>query len=400
MIAINFYFFIHLFTGALAFSTFFLRLILVNWYVLEKTNSSFMVGLLASIPILIQPFAAPIGGILADKYSRKVILFITRMIEASGFILLAISINLDISPLILIGVLSGIVGISGAIGGPSWRNMLVDIVGRERIARGNALTELANGIVNAIVPALAALLLTIYTVSQLFWSLPLISYTSALLILILVIKLPPQEKNIDESSRNSSMKDSFIYAFNDSRIRPILILGSSTLIWGITQPLIPVYCRDVLNLDGVGYSLVTSANFVGAIFGSFLLIAYGSRLATGKFMSSFIMLFSIFMYLFFLVKNPFIAAFFLFTSNMFITIWIACVFTSLQLLPDKKYMGRVVSLFFSMFGLIGVGFILGGYLGDRIGLNLTVLVSVLVIIILNLAVLFSSSSYRNMRVDS
>ena len=61
-----------------------------------------MVGLLASIPILIQPFAAPIGGILADKYSRKVILFITRLIEASGFILLAISINLDISPLILI----------------------------------------------------------------------------------------------------------------------------------------------------------------------------------------------------------------------------------------------------------------------------------------------------------
>tara|TARA_B110000438_G_scaffold250610_1_gene254557 strand:- start:74 stop:235 length:162 start_codon:yes stop_codon:yes gene_type:complete len=53
-----------------------------------------------------------------------------------------------------------------------------------------------------------------------------------------------------------------------------------------------------------------------------------------------------------------------------------------------------------MFGLIGVGFIVGGYLGDKIGLNLTVLISVLIIITLNLAVLFSSSSYRNMRVDS
>ena len=37
-------------------------------------------------------------------------------------------------------------------------------------------------------------------------------------------------------------------------------------------------------------------------------------------------------------------------------------------------MGRVVSFFFTMFILIGLGFILGGIFGDIIGINLTILI--------------------------
>lgn len=381
----------------MAFSTFFLRLILVNWYVLEKTDSSFMVGLIASLPILVSPLAAPIGGKMADKYPRKLVLFFSRIGNGSAFILMALVVNLNITPIYLIGILSIILGFFGGIEGPSGRNMIVDILGRNKIAQGNAWAEFANGVVNALVPALSAILLTIFTVNQMFWSLPILGYLSAILLIYLIYFLPSQKK-IEDPSSDSSLKDSLNYAFKDKKLRPILILGTSTMIWGITQPLIPVYCRDILGLDGTGYSLVTSANFVGAIIGSFVLIAIGSKLATGKIMSFCMTIFSLTIFLFFLSSDPFIAGFLLFFSNIFITVWIASVFTTLQSFSEEKYMGRVVSFFIMMFGLIGVGFIIGGLLGDTIGITLTVAISSFLIILLNILVIALSKSYREMKI--
>tara|TARA_B100001287_G_C22662232_1_gene520967 strand:- start:659 stop:1819 length:1161 start_codon:yes stop_codon:yes gene_type:complete len=386
-----------LFSGALAFSTFFLRLILVNWYVLEKTNSSFLVGILGSIPILIQPLASPIGGKFADQYSRKHVLFITRIIEATSFLLLAIFINANISPLWSIGLMSLLVGLSGGINAPSWKNMLVDILGLENISKGNAITELINGIVNSVLPTLAALLLTIFTVSQLFWSLPIVSYFSGLLIFFMVIKMPPQKTL--ESTEDTSISDSINYVFKNDELRPIIILGASLILWGITQPLIPIYCRDFLNLDGTGYSLMTTAFFIGNMFGSIILVIFGSRLATGKLLSFYMFMYAAFSYLFFSFTDVFLSGICLFLSGAFISIWNANVFNLIQTISDEKYMGRVVSFFFTMFILIGLGFILGGIFGDIIGINLTILISCLAVIILHILIIVSSKKYRLLKLQ-
>ncbi len=386
-----------MFSGALAFSTFFLRLILVNWYVLEKTNSSFLVGILGSIPILIQPLASPIGGKFADQYSRKHVLFITRIIEATSFLLLAIFINANISPLWSIGLMSLLVGLSGGINAPSWKNMLVDILGLENISKGNAITELINGIVNSVLPTLAALLLTIFTVSQLFWSLPIVSYFSGLLIFFMVIKMPPQKTL--ESTEDTSISDSINYVFKNDELRPIIILGASLILWGITQPLIPIYCRDFLNLDGTGYSLMTTAFFIGNMFGSIILVIFGSRLATGKLLSFYMFMYAAFSYLFFSFTDVFLSGICLFLSGAFISIWNANVFNLIQTISDEKYMGRVVSFFFTMFILIGLGFILGGIFGDIIGINLTILISCLAVIILHILIIVSSKKYRLLKLQ-
>ena len=393
----NIFFTLHLFSGSLAFSTFFLRLILVNWYVLEKTNSSFLVGILGSIPILIQPLASPLGGKFADKYSRKHVLFISRIVEATAFLLLAIFINSNISPLWSIGLMSLFVGLSGGINAPSWKNMLVDILGLENISKGNALTELVNGIVNSILPTLAALLLTIFTVSQLFWSLPLVSYLSGLLIFFMVIKMPPQKTL--ENTEGSSISDSIKYVFKNDKLRPIIILGASLILWGITQPLIPIYCRDFLNLDGTGYSLMTTIFFIGNMFGSIVLIIFGSKLSTGKLLSFYMVMYAIFSYLFFNFTNVFLSGLCLFLSGAFISIWNANVFNLIQTISDEKYMGRVVSFFFTMFVLIGLGFIIGGFFGDIIGINLTIMISCLAVIILHIVVIVSSKQYRELKLQ-
>ena len=57
-----------------AFSGWVIRNYLINWWVLEKTNSTTIVGLVAASPTITVLLTAPIGGQLADKYSRKKLL--------------------------------------------------------------------------------------------------------------------------------------------------------------------------------------------------------------------------------------------------------------------------------------------------------------------------------------
>ena len=110
---------IFLFAHALGYSCFFLRIIFVGWYVLEKTDSLFLVGFLSSIPVIIFPLGSFYGGKFADTISRKLVVVIARTSEAILLFLTALFINLEIYPLVSIGVISFFYGISNGIGAPS-----------------------------------------------------------------------------------------------------------------------------------------------------------------------------------------------------------------------------------------------------------------------------------------
>ena len=135
------------------------------------------------------------------------------------------------------------------------------------------------------------------------------------------------------------------------------------------------------------------------MFGSILLVILGSKLASGKLLTFYISMFAAFSYLFFSFTNVIFAGFFILISGGFISLWIANVFNLLQTIPEEKYMGRVVSFFFSMFLLIGIGFILGGFLGEIIGINLTILISCLVIISMHIVIILSSRHYRELKLQ-
>ena len=66
-----------------AFSGWVIRNYLINWWVLEKTNSTTIVGLVAASPTITVLLTAPLGGQLADKYSRKK-LFLPKPLKFSS----------------------------------------------------------------------------------------------------------------------------------------------------------------------------------------------------------------------------------------------------------------------------------------------------------------------------
>ena len=79
----------YLIANGLAFSVFVARGTIVSWYVLEKTNSTLIVGLITSIPTMTLPILGPLGGRLADSFSKEKVFFYARITIFVVMILMA-----------------------------------------------------------------------------------------------------------------------------------------------------------------------------------------------------------------------------------------------------------------------------------------------------------------------
>ena len=108
-------------------------------------------------------------------------------------------------------------------------------------------------------------------------------------------------------------------------------------------------------------------------------------------------LFAVFTLFFFSISNPYLAGISLLIANLNYAIWITSLISSVQMFSDEKFVGRNVSIFAIMFGIGGFAYMVGGFLGDLIGIYLTMLIACLLIITINLLVLTYSENYRKLK---
>ena len=53
-----------------------------SWLVLELTDSSFLVGLVNAMPAMALLVLSPIGGVIADRYDRRLVALYGRLVVA------------------------------------------------------------------------------------------------------------------------------------------------------------------------------------------------------------------------------------------------------------------------------------------------------------------------------
>ena len=384
-------------SSALAFSIFFIRLILISWYILEETDSTFLIGLLTGLPAIFNIILAPYGGKFADRFSRKHIFFIFRTLSIVIFVAMALSITYNFNVILIILITSIFMGAFIGLEGPSARLLIADILGKEKIIEGNAAQEFFNQFLNATLPAIAGFLLTILSITLMFWSLPIIALLSSICAFITLLIFKENKKDeILQTSDNSSIRDAVIYSYKNIQIRCLLICSVTILGWGITQPLIPEYCRDKLGLDGSGYAIISSVYFVGAMIASISLPYLKKYVLNSKSIFLFIILYLISVILFFISPNFYIAGFMILLSGVFHAYWWAGVLLSLQIISEERFKGRVISFFFATLGLVGIGFILGGFFGTKFNSIVVASASGFILFATHFVLYVFSSSFRSL----
>lgn len=144
-----------LIANAAAFMGFQVRNMGQSWLVLELTDSSFLVGLVNAMPAMALLVLSPIGGVIADRYDRRLVALYGRLVVAimSYFVAFLVGSGaIEWWHLMVTGVL---IGIAFALSNPATQTIVMDVVGRERMVAAQSLNTTVSNLGNMIGPDVA-----------------------------------------------------------------------------------------------------------------------------------------------------------------------------------------------------------------------------------------------------
>jgi Transmembrane secretion effector len=99
----------------------------MNWLVLSLTNSPFLLGLvnfLGNAPML---FFSMFGGVMADRHSRKRILYITQTTMLTLVLILGILTFFGVIQIWMVVLISFSLGVAIAFNGPAYQTIMLDL---------------------------------------------------------------------------------------------------------------------------------------------------------------------------------------------------------------------------------------------------------------------------------
>lgn len=202
-----------------------------------------MLGLVAfsgQIPMLV---ATPLGGILADRFSKRNMLLWTQVVEMAVAIILAvIAWQQSFSPSILITA-SAVLGLAGAIEMPSRQAFVTEIIhDRKVLSNAIALNSLTFNGARVVGPAVAGLTLAIFNEPACF-AINAASYVAAIYTLLTI-----HPDKLGKKRTAGSMMEALQYL---RRFAPARWLMATVAITSICvapfMTFMPVYAKDIFN---------------------------------------------------------------------------------------------------------------------------------------------------------
>ena len=336
----------------------------LSWIAYRITGSALILGLVAfsgQIPMLL---ATPIGGFMADRFSKRNILLCTQVVEMFVAIMLSvIAWHQSFSPWILITA-SAVLGISGAMEMPSRQAFITEIIhDRSLLSNAIALNSLTFNSARLVGPAVAGLTLAVFNESTCF-AINATSYVAAIYTLLTIHTGKPIR---------TRAAGSFIEALKYlHQFPPACWLVTTVAVTSICvspfMTFMPVYAKDIFHGGPDLMGTLLGASGSGALAASLYLAnrkslqGLGNRIILACLLgggASIAFAYNIFMSL---------ALPLLFISGgTFIMIVTSCNILLQSLVPEHLR-GRVMAIYtMSFIGMLPVGSLVYGSLAHHLG---------------------------------
>jgi MFS family permease len=222
-------------------------------------------------------FGGIIGGALADKYGRRLMILIGLAASGIGNLFLGF-----VNDLILFYILSAILGLLSNFGRPARQAMVADLLPEEKQAEGFGILRIAFNISATIGPLLGGFLAT-----QSYMSLFIADAVSSIITAIIVYLVIPETKPelLDDESEETVMKTIIGYkeVLKDGIFMVFLSMSAiMTLVYMQMNSTLSVFLRDVHGFPLHEFSLLLSMNALMVVIFQFWIARKISKYAPMK----------------------------------------------------------------------------------------------------------------------
>ena len=251
----------------------FIQSIAQAWLVLELTNSGIALGITTALQYLPILIFGPYGGVIADRISKRKILYFTQSISGVLALILGVLVATGLVKVWMVYILAFCLGMVNVFDNPARQTFYIELVGPDNLRNAVTLYSTLVNLARIIGPAIAAALIASVGLAPCF-IINGISYIAVVIMLgmmrageLLITPPVPRAKG--------QLQEGFKYVASSNILGPTLlmmaIIGTLTFEFQVSLPLI---AHNTFNGDASSYAFLSISMGVGAVIGG---IFFASR---------------------------------------------------------------------------------------------------------------------------
>lgn len=341
------------------------------WLVYRLTGSAVLlggVGFANQIPIFL---LGPVGGSVADRYSRHRVVTATQvasMLLASTLAALTLTGRIEVRHIF---VLAALLGVVNAIDIPARQAFITDMVGRADLVNAIALNSTMFNGARVLGPAVAGLLVAGVGEGWCFL-LNAISYI-AVLAGLLRMRVPRRAGRAHGPVLQHAA-EGFRFVLRHAPVHAILLLLGLVSVTGMPYVvLMPIFADQVLHSGATGLGVLMGATGAGAVMGALLLASRTGLHGLGRIVALAAGGFGAALIGFSLSRVFLLSALLLVVAGFCLMLQMGSSNTLVQSMSPDHMRGRVMAVYSMMFmGVAPIGSLLAGILAAKFGAPLTV----------------------------
>ncbi|WP_042224562.1 MFS transporter [Oceanobacillus manasiensis] len=265
--------FILLFLSAFLSSPgYYVYLIGAEWLMLSLSENRFYFGMLflaASIPRLLLLSS---GGVVADRFNKRLILFISDLSRAVLILVLIMFLITDSVTAWHLITLAALFGISDAFSYPVINSLTPMVLEKNQLQRGNSLIQMTAQISPIAGPALGGTLIAVLGFTGVFTVAMCMLFIASIIVLFIRLKKEDEEERTIQTPW-ADLKEGLVYAKKNQLIISIVSMAFF-LNFFFTGPFtigIPIIVKDIFAGSAVSLAMVQMSMGVGALLGAVFL---------------------------------------------------------------------------------------------------------------------------------
>ena len=273
----------------------------LSWFVLDRTDSAFSVGLVGffgMVPFLVLGI---FGGYLADVLDRKLLIAVTQFLNLISAVIMCVLLSLDIVEYWYAYIAIIIPGLGWSLDMPSRRSLIMDIMGPQGLTNGVALDSVGMHTSKMIGPALAGALIAFTGVQGSYILLSAVMAVGCLLFL--KVSQPDRPNQIAKAKISggttsdlagfserklirevfSSLSEGFRYAFSSQTIVAVIVITvfMNLLLFPYMQ-MVTVVSKNILFVGPLLMGILMASDGLGALVGSTLIASRNKMVYHGR----------------------------------------------------------------------------------------------------------------------
>ncbi|HBO15941.1 MAG TPA: hypothetical protein DD440_06345 [Porticoccaceae bacterium] len=337
-----------------------MRNIAQGWLIYDMTESPMALTWVMLSFLIPSAIFSLVGGVIADRISKKNIMIYAQLLSALATCLLAyITFMGDVTfwHFIYFGIFNGAVG---SVSIPASFAMVPEIVGQESLVNATALQTTSYNLSSILGPILAGGMIALFATgdTSATRSVGLVLFFIALLLILATVSMmflthTGKPKSDLETSSLEDLREGFEFVLKEKLILGLLILGLVPAAFGKSiHWILPAFNEDVLGGGPEELGILSAGMGVGALFGSLCLARLGDFKAKGQMMFRLAWGWAVAIALFTLTDNLFAAIVFGAFAAFFSSLFGSLHMSVMQLATPQYIRGRVMSFIMLLAGIM------------------------------------------------